>query len=240
MQYGPHLRYLLRVLLLLAALLALWWTLLLGPLMATLRASTELVFRVCLPASPPARIEIQPNGDWHFQMPVPPAIARRDEIQRMFGRTSKDAPFVTVRSLKLEMPGGYPSLFTVAVPFFWAVVLAIRWTRRTARTLAAGTGILLVLAVILAVFEVVRVFLVSTGLLPAGGLASALVRAGDFAALNVIPYLAPVVLALLLDRDLQSMIFAGGTSPAVPPRPTPKGFAKTASVAGPAPKAARR
>jgi hypothetical protein len=240
MQYGPHLRYLLRIFLLLAALLALWWTLLLTPLLGILRLSTELVFRVCLPASPPARVEIQPNGDWHFRVPIPAALARRDEIQRMFGRTSKDAPLVTVRSLQLQVAGGYPSLFTVSVPFFWALVLSIRWTRRTAKTLAAGTGILVVVSVLLAVFEVIRVFLESTHLLAAGGLSSALVHAGDFAALNVIPYLAPVVLALLLGRDLQSMIFGLGASPAVASRPKPKTFAKTAPVAGAAPKAARR
>jgi hypothetical protein len=55
MVYGLHLRSLRRVLLLLAALLALWWTLLLDPLLGALRFSTEIAFRVLLGANPARR-----------------------------------------------------------------------------------------------------------------------------------------------------------------------------------------
>ena len=218
-RYASHLRYLLRALLCLAPLLALWWTLLLPPLLAALRISTQSVFRVCLPANPPAEVAIKPGGNWYFSVPVPQFIARRDEIQRIFGRTSPTAPFVKVRSLKLEVPGGYVSLFTVTLPFFWAMVLASRWTRRMWRTLAIGTAALFILAVPMTVFEVVKAFLLNTGLVPPETFAGSFLRTADFAALSVIPFLAPIIAALVLDRNLSSAMFPVAPAPAVPARP---------------------
>lgn len=208
MRYRPHLRYLLRAVCLVAPLLALWWTVLLGPLLGALRFSTEMVFRACIPAGPSARVLIAPDGSWLFRIPVPQAIARRDEIQRLFGRVSPASPYVKVRSLKLAIPRTDASLFLVSLPFFWAIVSAAGWTRRTWRALAAGTGILLPAAVALMTFDVVRAFVVSTHLATGGFLAS-LLQSGDFIVRNVIPYLAPVPLALLLDANLRSLILSG-------------------------------
>jgi len=153
------------------------------------------------------------------------AIGRREEIQQMFGRAFKDSLYVKVRSLQLEIPGSYPSLFTVALPFFWAMVLAIRWTRRTLRVLFTGTGVLLITAVLLTAFEVVRAFIVYTHLNLAGGF-DTLLRDGDFAALNVIPYLAPVLLALYLDGDFREAIFFREPVSAVPTPAGTKGLGR--------------
>ena len=223
-RYRPHLRYLLRVVLLVAPLLALWWTALLGPLLGALRFSTEMVFRACIPADFSAQVLIEPDGNWFFRIPVPQAIARRDEIQRLFGRVSPASPYVKVRSMRLAIPGTDASLFLVSLPFFWAIVCAAGWTRRTWRALAAGTGILLLTAVALMTFDVVRAFVVTTRL-TTGAFIAALLQSGDFVVRNVIPYLAPVLLALLLDANLRSLIFSGRTAAqsAVPPAARPAG-----------------
>jgi hypothetical protein len=214
MRYRHHAGYLLRVVLVIAPLLALWWTLLLDPLLATLRLSSELVFRICMTADPPAQVIIEPGGNWLFRVPVPQAVARRDEIQRLFGRVSLAAPLVKVRSLRLEIPGRDPSLFLVTLPFFWAIVLAAGWTRRTLPALAAGSCLLVLLAVLLLAFTVVRAFVVNTHL-QISAFSQALLDAGDMASLNVIPYLAPVVQALLLDSNLRARIFAPQAAPAI-------------------------
>lgn len=218
-RYGPHLRYLLRAFFFLAPLLALWWSLLLAPLLTAVSLCTQWIFRVCLPANPPAEVMIRAGGNWYFSVPVPQAIGRRDEIQRMFGRTSPAAPLVKVRSLKLEIPGGYPSLFTVTLPFFWAMVLASRWTRRIWRTLLIGSAALFLLAVPLTVFEVVKAFLLNTQLVSAESFSASVLRLADFAVLSFIPFLAPVVAAVALDRNLLSMIFPASSAVAAPPAP---------------------
>ena len=213
MRYGRNLGYLLRVVLIVVPLLALWWTVLLDPLLATLRFSTELAFRVCLRGDPPAQVEIEAAGNWLFRVPVPASVARRDEIQRMFGRVSSAAPYVKVRSLWLEIPQRDPSLFLVTFPFFWAIVLAAGLTRRTLPALTAGSCLLMPAAVTLLTFSVVRAFIFETHL-QISAFTEALLHAGDLASLNIIPYLAPVVLALLFDSDLRSLIFSPELAPA--------------------------
>jgi hypothetical protein len=83
------------------------------------------------------------------------------------------------------------------------------------RSLAAGTCLLLPLAVMLLAYDVVRTFIFSTHL-AISALTEALLHMGDMAALNVIPYLAPVLLALLVDSGLRSLIFSWEVLPAAP------------------------
>lgn len=218
MRFGLHLRYFVRTLLLLVPIFAIWWTLLLDPALGALRLTTEGVFRVCLGANPPAEVAIEPAGNWFFRVPVPSAVARRDEIQRLFGRTSPTAPLVNVRSLRLEIPGRDPSLFLVSLPFFWAMTLATELSLRTLRALAAGTFLLLPLAVALLAFDVVRTFIVNTHLV-ISGFVEALLHASETAALNLIPYLAPMLLAFALHRGLRMLVFSWEVVPAASPAP---------------------
>ena len=204
---GRPVAYLARVFPIIAVLLALWWMIFLDPLLEGLRYSTEVAFRLCLPSETPAEIAMEPDGNWLFRVPVPSAVARRNDIQRLFGRVSPSAPAVKVRSLRLAIPGRDPSLFLVMLPFFWALVLASGFKRRTLPILAAGSCVLLLLAVLLLSFTVVRAFAINTHM-QVSALLHAVFDAGDFASLNVIPYLTPVVLALLLDSGLRCSIFS--------------------------------
>src|ERR1035438_7062150 len=129
MQQSPQLRYLLRVLVLLIVMLTVWWVCL-EPVLGTLRISTELAFRAIFPFSAATKVTIVPGGGWHFQVAVPQAVGRRDDIQKIFGRKSKSDPIVKVRSLQLDILPRHPTLFTVSLPFFWAMTLAGPWTRQ--------------------------------------------------------------------------------------------------------------
>jgi len=208
MRYGPQTRYLFRNVFFLAPLLGLWWTLLLDPLLAGLRLSTEEVLRLFLRGHPPAEVVIAPDGNWLFRVPLPAAVARRGEIQRLFGQRPPDTPYVTVRSLRIQIPGRDPSVFVITLPFFWAVLLAQpSWSGRTLRALAGGTCLLLPFAVILMVFEVVRSFMINTHLaIPP--LAATLLQAWDQIALTAVPFVTPVLLALWLDNGFRALVFS--------------------------------
>jgi hypothetical protein len=131
-------------------------------------------------------VSIDADGNWLMRVPVPTVVAHRDEIQRLFGRASAGSPYVNVRSLRLMIPGRDPSLFLVSLPFFWAIVMAAGWRRAVLRPLAAGSGLLLVLAVLLMSFDVVQTFITNTHL-EVGAFGKSLLDSGNMAALNVLP-----------------------------------------------------
>ena len=127
----------------------------------------------------------------------------------MFGRVSASHPYTKVRSFQLQLPSNYPPLFTVTLPFFWALVLATGFTRHAWRACAIGSAALMTLAIVLMAFEVVQLFVKYTHLSFWGGLSEPLLRVGDVIVLNVIPYMTPVLMAVALQPDLRAMIFGG-------------------------------
>jgi hypothetical protein len=96
----------------------------------------------------------------------------------------------------------------ISLPFFWAMVLGTELSLRTLRALVLGSCALVPIAVILLAFDVVREFVVNTHL-AISAFGDWLLHAGDMAALNVIPYLAPVLLAFLLHEGLRTLVFFG-------------------------------
>jgi hypothetical protein len=219
----PQFRFLLRASLLLMAMLALWGAMLLDPLRAGLRVFTVAAIWLIPGDGSAAEAAIQPNGDWSVRLPVPAAMATLEPIQRMFGRASRDAAPIKVRSLKVVIEGKYPVLFTAGLPFYWALILASgwtwgNWTWRRGRVLLRGSGMLFVIAAVSLVFYVIRAALKNTHLI-SGGLAGFLLDSGEYFVINVVPYLAPLLLALFLDLDLRALVFtrqAGDSRPAAP------------------------
>ena len=203
--------FLLRGLVLLPAMLALWWLLLLNPLLAMLRASAEIALRALPRAGALTRITEETGGDWAIRMPLPNPLEAT--AQQMFG--SNQARPVRTRFLTLRLPRGSIIRFTMSMPLFWAIVLAAPLSRRTARAVVAGSALLAVLALLSGALFVVctihqQIPLVSS-------------RAGAFALdlshyLNVdaLPYLAAIVLAFWLHADLRSQVFF--RPPATPAR----------------------
>jgi len=202
----PQFRFLLRASLLLIAMLVLWGAVLLDPLRAGLRLFTVAALW-CIPGDGSVtEAAIQPNGDWSLRVPMPAAIARQEPVQRMFGRASKDAAPIAVRSLKLVIEGKYPVLFTAGLPFYWALILASGWNWRRGRLLLEGSGALFALAVVSLVFYAIRTAIKNTHLIT-GGTAGFLLDCGEYFVFNVVPYLAPLLLALYLDLDLRALVF---------------------------------
>jgi hypothetical protein len=205
-------RFLLRALALLAILLALWWTLLLDPLLGGLRFSAEVMLRL-LPGGAISHVAIGPDRNWLFQVPVPAALLSEPATQRLMGA---NAGRMKIRSMKLEASGGYPILFTVSFPLFWAILLASPGPRRLVR-MAYGTAALAALALLSIAIYALRLvggyFQLATS-----GLPQILLDSGFYLAISVIPYFAPLLLALALNGELRALILAApGNSPAAAP-----------------------
>ena len=124
------LRFFLRALVFLALMLALWWLVLLNPLLAGLRLSAELTLRLLPGGSSVSHVTIGPDRNWTFQVPAPAAIVNQEKTQQMLGAAAAGAGRIKIRSMKVESTARFPVLFTVSLPLYWAILLASPGRRR--------------------------------------------------------------------------------------------------------------
>src|SRR5580700_3270638 len=99
---SPQFRFLLRGSSLFIILLAVWWWLLLSPLLAGLRISTGAVLWLFPGGGSASGVTIAPDGGWILRVPIPEFVARKDAVQRAYGR-APGAPPVKVRSFRLAI-----------------------------------------------------------------------------------------------------------------------------------------
>jgi hypothetical protein len=194
--------FLLRGLVLFPAMLALWWLLLLNPLLDMLRVSAELALRALPRAGALTRITEETGGDWAIRMPLPNPLEAA--ARQMFG--SSQTRQVKTRFLTLRLPRQLFIRFTMAMPLFWAIVLAAPLSWRTARAMAAGTALLAVLALVSSALYVAHTLQQQMPLVSS--------RAGVFLLdfshylnTDALPYVAAIVLALWLHADLRAQVF---------------------------------
>jgi hypothetical protein len=206
---SPQFRFLLRGSSLLIALLALWWWLLLSPMLAGLRLSAELALHL-MPGGSIASVTVDPAG-WILRVPIPEFVAKQDAVQRTFGR-APGAPPVKVRSFKLAVAETIPTFFTLSFPLFWALLLAAPKSRRFWQVLALGTALLWILALISLLFY--TAYSIETNMkLVTGEPAVTLWGAAEYLNVNVVPYLAPLLLALGLHSELRTQILSWDPAP---------------------------
>jgi len=214
------LRFLLRALVSLALMLALWWLVLLNPLLAGLRFTAELTLRLLPGGSSVSHVTIGPDRNWTFQVPAPAVVVNQAKTQQMLGAAAGGSGRIKIRSMKVEGAGRYPILFTVSLPLYWAILLAAPGHRRLLLRISCGMAVLAALALLsIAVYAIRLVggyFQLTTQ-----GLPGFLTDSAMYLAAGVVPYLAPVLVALSLDGELRSLILAGEAAPAAaaaPPR----------------------
>ena len=195
-------------------MLALWWLVLLNPLLAGLRFSAELTLRLLPGGGSVSHVTIGPDRNWTFQVPAPAAVVNQQRTQQMLGAAS--AGPIKIRSMKVEGAGRYPILFTVSLPLYWAILLAAPGWRRLPLRMASGTAVLAALALLsIAVYAIRLVggyFQLTTE-----GLPGFLTDSAMYLAVGVAPYLAPVLVALSLNEELRDLILTGGAAPAAAP-----------------------
>ena len=207
------LRFLLRALVLLALMLALWWLVLLNPLLAGLRLSAELTLRLLPGGNSVSHVTIGPDRNWTFQVPAPAAIVNQEKTQQMLGAAAAGSGRIKIRSMKVEGAARFPILFTVSLPLYWAILLAAPGWRRLLLRLSCGTAVLAALALLSIAAYAIRLvggyFQLTTD-----GLPGFLMDSAMYLAAGVVPYLAPVLVALSLDGELRGLILAGEAAPA--------------------------
>ena len=217
---GP-LRFLLHALVFLALMLALWWLVLLNPLLAGLRLSAELTLRLLPGGSSVSHVTIGPDRNWTFQVPAPTAVVNQESTQQMLGAAAGGAGRIKIRSMKVEGAGRFPILFTVSLPLYWAILLAAPGRRRLLLRMASGTAVLAAFALLsIAVYAIRLVggyFHLTTD-----GLPGFLMDSAAYMATGEVPYFGPMLVALSLNRELRGLVLNGGVAPAAAPADPPR------------------
>jgi hypothetical protein len=207
---SPQVRFLLRGSGLFILLLALWWWVLLSPMLAALRLSTSVALWMLPGGRSYSDVVVQPNGDWLLRVPLPESLAKQDAVQRAYGRAPGAAP-VTVHSFRLTIADYVPRFFLLGFPLFWALVLAAPRSRQLWRVLAIGSGLLAVLAQLSLLFY--AGFSISATLrLASTGLPAMLFGGMEYLNVNVVPYVVPLLLAAWLHSELRAQIFDWGAT----------------------------
>jgi hypothetical protein len=184
---SPQTRFLLRASLSFAGLLIVWWFLLIPPLLTWARVSTDMVLNLLPGATVQTGVTVLPGHVWDIQGPV-----------RVAGQ---------VRNVRVQAEERLARQLTVALPLFWAILIAAPHRRGFWRALAIGSAILLILpaiGLIAYTAHIVRIYVFPNA--PAA--VEAVVGAVDYIASTVAPYIGPVLLALGFHPELRSMILA--------------------------------
>jgi hypothetical protein len=181
-----HWRFLLRASGFFVALVAFWWFELRMPLLDWVQFSTEQLLAALPGVHSPTSVSIEAGRVWDLQVPAPGG-----------------------RSIHLLAEERIPTLYTVSLPLYWAVMLAAPWSRRMWFPLALGTGILLLLpSVSLLIYAAHAVKLnLYRSAAPALGYA---LNFADYMAMTVVPYVLPPLLALGLYADLRRVVLGAG------------------------------
>lgn len=217
---NPQLRFLLRASGLFVAMLTVWWWLLVSPMLAGLRLTTSAILWLMPGGRSASGVTLQPDGDWAVRVPLPEFLVSQQAIQRAYSRVMGAPKPVNVRSFRLAIADRVPTFFTLGFPLFWALAVAGPLSRRVWRVLAIGTALLAVLTQ-LSLLIYIAYAIETTLQLVTSGLAAGLWRAVEYLNVNVVPYVAPLLLAAWLHRDLRQQIFAWG-EPASAPESKPQ------------------
>ncbi|HLH41043.1 MAG TPA: hypothetical protein VKX39_17970 [Bryobacteraceae bacterium] len=176
------------------AMLAFWWLALRPPLLFLLRGVEP--FALMLASGGGASIAVEDSGDWSFRVPV-------EDVHQ------QDGKLVKVHSVEFTIPLEDVTLFTFSWPVFWAVMMAAPDLKANGRALLAGTAILAVVEPILLLMFVqidTRAVLAQWHPENKTGLAAWLREYGTYLNNNVMPFLAPIALAVALHPGLRSLI----------------------------------
>lgn len=210
----PQLRFLLRGSALLIVMLALWSLALRPPMLFLLRASESIALRLLLNADSSDPITVDAAGDWHFRVPI------EDNPGAVPGQPGR----VKFRAMEFTMARPDVALFTFSVPVFWAVVLATPAVslakpqvglakpkkRSWIRALLWGTALVSLVEVLSLLADTQMIAYETAAQLhrASGGLAGWSREFGTHLVVGVIPFAAPVLAGVVLNRDLRSQIFS--------------------------------
>ena len=204
---NPQLRFLLRGSLLVVVMLTVWWMLLLDPLLGALRFSTGLALHLLPGNGSMAHASNDPFGNWVLQVPVPGFLQKSNAVQKMFDPAVRP---IRLPSLKLAISRDVPILFSLVFPLFWAAALAAPFTRRTWKILLGGTALVGFISV--GCIILYAIYMIDRHLGYTTGASNTVLNFFEYLNMHVVPYAAPLLIALALNDDLRAQIFS--TDPA--------------------------
>lgn len=182
--------------LLLIGMLTLWWLVLRTPMLAMLRISEDATLRL-MGANPGDPISVEPSGDWTFRVPVaPPASVGRSDA-------------ASIGSIEFSISRSDLVLFTFSLPVYCAIALIAPLSRSSWRALLWGAGIVMIIQVfsLLGFIEITAHSVLAQMEHAAPGEGKWLGGFGNYLLTQVIPFAAPVVVAVISHRDLYSKVF---------------------------------
>jgi hypothetical protein len=198
-------------LILLASSLALWRLVLLQPLEALSRGAIQGVFSLLsFPASGSSElITVDPgNGDWVVHASL--LLLPEREITRQIAGAEEAG--VRVQPVMLQC-------FSLCLPLFWALALAVWPGKQLWRILGIGTPLLAIISeaslVVFLAYWSDRYFVVASSTW-----SEFCLQLAGYLTLNVVPYATPLVVVIALHRRLRSLVF-GGYLARIQPSPAP-------------------
>ena len=195
-----HTSYLLRATLLQLVILAVWWLALVDPLLFLLRTSAGVLFRLLPGGDSAPPISVDGSGNWNFHIPVEGVIPDAAQRDRMVKISSID--FTVARSDLI--------LFTFPLPVFWAVTLAAGLTKSGIRAVLQGTVVVsLVNVLLLLAFAEINARRTVLQMNPSPDrLALWLTELAHHVAVNVMPFAAPLLVAIAIHPGLRDQLFS--------------------------------
>lgn len=175
------------------ALLTLWWLALRPPLLYVLRICEENT--LSLIHGQTSQIAVADSGDWALRVPV-------EDVHEEEGK------LVRVHSIDFTIPVDDVALFTFSWPVFWALAVAAPDFKANWRALLIGTAALGVIEpLLLLIFIEIDTRTVLTQWHPAdkAGMAAWLREYGTYVNNNVMPFFAPIALAVAIHPGLRSL-----------------------------------
>ena len=195
-QSKPQARFLLRASAALLALSAVWWLVLVNPLLAGFRHAADFAGTILFGRAPRDLISETPSGDWNICVPVSDLVGNS-----------------RIHSIEFDLARSGPTVFTFGLPVFWALVLAARPHGHLLRHLIAGTGLTAVVELI--IFLVFLRTYVGALQVQANVTQSGLTKwFFDFTfyvELNAAPVAAPFLVALGLHAGLRNQVLGQKT-----------------------------
>jgi len=191
-------QFLIRASALLILFLTVWWFALQNPLLFALRSSFQLIGGLTYGGQ---IVEENAAGQWTFRVPMEVSVP-----------ASAETSAAKVHSVIFDIPRPDVTTFTFSLPVLWAILLAAPGIRL--RPMLIGTAAMALLETVLLLFFVeISAWKVAGQLSHAQGeMSKWALRFGEYLVVMVIPYAAPLLVALWVHRSFRNRVF--GLEPA--------------------------
>ncbi len=194
----PRLQFVVRCAVLSVATVSFWYFTLLDPTLGALRISAGIMLRLAPRASADSRIAMDSQGNWSVRVPL--------AIDRVQGWVAQYAPAGGRRAMiDVTLSKSTQGLFVLALPLYWAILLAAPRRGHFWRATVLGTILLATVAIFSC--SVTIGHRAAPYVWDPGGSVAFVLEVGAYLAQSVVPYIAPLAVAIALLPDVRALVF---------------------------------